>query len=79
MNQNPPIGDQIFSVFIVSSGEKEGESNLTFEVNLDGSGILFKLLKPLVLLKMRSIMKKNINNIFLKAASIINENNIEME
>lgn len=79
MNQSPPIGDQIFTILIVTPGENEDESILTFEVNMDGSGFLFKLLKPLVLIKLKSIMKKNMNNIVNNAASIIKENKIELK
>ena len=72
ITNNPPVANKISTLYIVKEEKGKG-SELTFEVRLEGKGLLFRLLKPSLIKKIKKAMQKNIDSISNQAVGLIKQ------
>ena len=73
LTTDPPLADNITTLYIVNPINNGEESELTFEVRFEGSSLLYKILKPLFARKFKGVLKKNMENLLKTAPNYISE------
>lgn len=70
---DPSIAESISTLYIVDRDSSSSGSHLTIEARIEGKGIIYKLLKPIILYRFRKILNNVISTIADNASRLVEE------